>query len=382
MNPGGKFLYLQKCPMFVMSHPCPSILSLKKCFKNVPIEYMDLFNDASEERDELYKAIKSDQTMPRRIEVLHKYLRYALTIEDFKKENPKVVPSDIKIQWKQSSIVTQKYSERMFTVDYFSVEVLHLIWMNAVLLLNHSFQLYEATDFEGAVANLRECAGIFHYLSADRLRVASGESVPYEFQPIVFNSLKLLALGQAYSLIAARGEKNGMGPSPLAKLCYAISATFSSSLEQLDGNLMKPNDVIHQQYINWLRGVKAYYHALAAIYFAQFYVSKEAYGKAIGLIRLAISDIENLLTLDKFNCRLNDVATEVLNHIKELDKEWVSTNFTVYSEYVPSADEADLIITQSVTSMPNLPQPIQFNLPEPMPYTPKKLDSTDEKPKQ
>ncbi|OHT09852.1 hypothetical protein TRFO_04373 [Tritrichomonas foetus] len=360
----GRPLTLTKTPLFTLGHACPQDVQLKSLFINWPHDNLKLLSTAQEMRDKIKSNITSDKyPFSAKLEMVNNYLPVALAMEKIKKENAKVTANkENRFKWKQSPIVINKYLERNFNSDYIANEVLHVIWLKAILLLNHSYLLYTGNDIEKAIATLKECAGIFHYLSADRLRV-SNEPVAIEFQAPVFNSFTSLALGQAYSLIAAKGEADGISPSALGKLCYTVSATYSSALDAI--KTAKPPEAIHEQFIHWLTGVKLFYQAAAAANLAYAQNAAQAIGKSIGLIRLAIGYLEQAVKLDKHNIRLNEASNELIAALQPIDKKWTQENFTVQAEYVPPAAEAEMIMTTTCTMMPNLPQPTPFSLPEP-----------------
>lgn len=301
--------------------------------------------------------------MKLRLEDLNKYLPLALAIEKEKIENVKIKASGEKIKWKQTPIVIQKYQDRAFDGNYWSVEILHLVWLKANELLNSAYLLAQSDDVEGAIGQLKEVAGVFHFLASDRLRVTGGESVPVEFQAPVFNSMMSLSLGQVYALIASKGESDGLPSSALGKLCYTISATYSSALDAI--NNVKPAKIIHEQYINWLVSIKAYYHACAAIHLAYANKAKGALGKAISLMRVAIKDLNGISKLDRHNIRLNGPADALLENAQKVEPEWTKENFDIQNDYVPTPEESEMFITTSCTIMPNLPQPTPFVMPEP-----------------
>ena len=358
----SKITVLTKVPLFTLAHPSTNKLRLKDLFKNWSPENQQILNDAQNARDNVVELMKSNNPLDMRISAVDRYLPYALAIER-EIANGVTINQSTKITWRQSPFVGAKYVERQFTGQYFSMEVLHMIWLKSVMMLNSAYLQYESNSLEQSVATLKEVAGIYHYLSSDKLRVGT-QNAPHEFQSNIFNSLKSLCLGQVYSLIASKGERDGLPSLALAKLCYTISATFSSALDAL--GTISPPDAIHPQYINMLKGLKQFYYAASAIHYAYYQHGKDACGKAISLIRFAIDRLSSLLTLDRDNTRINEAASMLLNLIRPLDEQWGRDNFYVQNEYIPTKEEAELMITQSVTSMPNLPQPTPYNLPEPV----------------
>ena len=217
-------------PLFTLGHACPKETNLLEVFTGWPSNKIQLLHQAQELRNAIKDNIlKETISVPEKLNMVNQYLPYALAIEKIKNENPGIKHnSKAKIRWKQSPIVVSKYIDRVFYGDTFFNEVLHVIWLRAVLLLNNAFLLSQSGTVEEAVSCLRECSGIFLYLANDRLRIST-EPVAVEFQAPVFNSFSSLAIGQAYGLIAAKGENDGINASALGKLCYTISTTFSSS---------------------------------------------------------------------------------------------------------------------------------------------------------
>ena len=363
-----RFLVCAQTPLWSLTHASPEPVKLGQIFHHWPVEKQQLIMDAQNARDLMYSHLKQEGApMQLRLEDLDRYLPLALAIEKEKNENSKItVDKEERIRWIQTPIVVSKYVDRSFTGEYWSVEVLHVIWLRAIELLNNGFVLYKAEDIEASIKQFREVAGVFHFLASDRLRLPSGEALPKEFQAPVFNSLMTLSLAQAYALIASKGELDGLAHSALGKLCYTVSATYGSALDAVQSS--KGEKVIHKQYINWLIGTKAYYHACAAFCLASANRQNDAMGKAVGLIRVAITDLSGIGKLDKHNKRLTESAERLLAEAKKLEASWAQENFSVQSQYVPSAEETEMFITETCTVMPNLPQPIPFALPKPAEY--------------
>ena len=357
---------LSVCPLFTLGHACPGDTNLLEVFINWPSNKLQLLHQAQEYRDALKdNVLKETISVAEKLRMVDQYLPFALAIEKIKSENPNVKANGkIKIRWKQSPIVVSKYIDRVFYGDTFFNEVLHVIWLRAVLLLNNAYVLYNSGTIEESVACLRECSGIFLYLANDRLRISS-EPVAVEFQAPVFNSFSALAIGQAYELIAGKGEGDGINSSALAKLCYTISTTFSGSLDAVEG--CKPPNAVHEQYKNWVNGIKHFFLATAAINMGYAQMDKQESGQALGLLRLAIHYLDEIGTYDRHNIRLNDASKKLADAIRPIEKKWTSENFSFQAKYVLPLKEAEMFITTNCISMPNLPQPIPFQLPDPSP---------------
>jgi hypothetical protein len=363
------FKILEHPPLFTLTRSIPEPASITKLFKDWPATDANLLKDAQVARDALSHLCKqADSSLGSRIDAVNRYLPIALAIETVKANNPSIqVNGDHRLKWQQSPIVIKKYVERTFSGAYWSVEVLHVIWLRAISLLDNASVLFDSENSEAAVSTLREVAGIFHYLASDRIRAANPQEVPIELQPAVFNSFMSIALAQAYSIIANKGEKNNLPPAALAKLSFTIFITVSSSLDSIQG--VKPEKVIAPQYVNWLRGAKAFYHAASATYLAFSLHAAEEFGKAISLIRVAITDLEGIPGIDGLNKCINDEAIAVLARAKAVEPAWSSSNFRITSQVVPPKEEAEGILTSSCGTLPNLPQPIPFVPPE-LPATP------------
>lgn len=357
---------LATVPLFTLGHACPGETNLLEVFTNWPSNKLQLLHQAQEYRDALKdNVLKESISVAEKLRMVDQYLPFALAIEKIKAENPHVKSNGkAKIRWKQSPIVVSKYIDRVFYGDTFFNEVLHLIWLRAVLLLNNAYVLYTSGTVEEAVSCLRECSGIFLYLANDRLRIST-EPVAVEFQAPVFNSFSSLAIGQAYGLIAAKGEGDGINCSALGKLCYTISTTFSSSFDSVEG--CKPPNAVHEQYKNWVNGIKHFFMALAAINMAYSQIDKQEIGNALGLIRLGIHYLDEIITYDRHNIRLNNASKTLADSLRPLEKKWTSENFSFQAKYVLPFKEAEMFITTNCISMPNLPQPTPFQLPDPAP---------------
>ncbi|KAH0793829.1 putative thiol protease C06G4.2 in chromosome III [Histomonas meleagridis] len=357
-----KIKVLEKVPLLTLAHPSPDKINFGKLFKNWPPEKANVLTEADNAHDNLLCTLKTEHPMATRIEALDRYLRAALAVEQAKDSDLTIHPTDVRIHWNQSPFVAHKYVERFFPATYFNNEILHIVLLRAILMMNEAFLKSSASGPEQSVTILKEAAGIFHFLASDR-RVIGAEQIPHEFQPGVLNSLKSVCLAQVYALIASKGERDGLASGGISKLCYTVSATYSSALEAAQS--VNPKDVLHSQYINWIVGAKKFYYACAAIHLGYFNKSKDFIGKAISLVRFAINQLTEVSKLDKNNTRLNEAVNALLAAARPLNDEWSQENFAVQNEYVPSPEEAELMITQSITSMPNLPQPTPYSLPEP-----------------
>ena len=357
---------LAKIPLFSLTHAQPDPdTDIRSCFVYWPNDHLNILSSAQKMRNAIAKEI-GDQQIPqmRKIEIVDKYLPYAIAMEKIKNDSTKVKASkENKFKWRQSPVVVSKYIDRSFSADYVANEVLHTIWLKGILLLNFATILSKEDDLEKAITTLKECAGVFQYLASDRLRM-SNETVAIEFQAPVFNSFTSLALAEAYALIAYKGEQDGISQSALGKLAYTVSATFSSALDAI--NSAKPNTkFIHQQYINFITGAKLFFQAVSAVNLAFHVKGQSQIGKAIGLIRLAINYLDKAIKLDKHNLRLNEAIKELAPQLPQYDKKWTDENALIQAEYIPPFAEAEMFMTTTCTMMPNLPQPIQFVLPEP-----------------
>jgi hypothetical protein len=358
------FTLLEHPPLFTLTRSVPEPSPVSAVFANWPAEKAQLLRDAQAARDKLSESCKSkDSTLRMRLDAANAYLAIAIAIEKVKAETPTIqVNGDRRLKWLQSPIVIRKYIERSFSGLYWNVEVLHLIWLRAVTLLDQASLHLDDGSREPAVTALREVAGIFHYLASDRLRSVTSEEVPVEFQPPVFNSFMSLALGQAYAIIASKGENDGVPPQGLGKLCFTIFATFSSALDSIQ--TAKPPELIQPQYVNWIKGAKAFFHGAAAIYIAFVHKAKNEIGKAIGLIRLGIADLESIPAIDRLNGKLNQEAVAIVAKAKGVEPGWTQANFRISSEVVPQKEEAEQLLSASCTVVANLPQPIPFVPPE------------------
>ena len=363
------FLVCAETPLWSLTHGFPEQTNLGKVFHHWPVEKQQLLMDAQNARDLILEHLKQEgASMELRLQDVDRYLPLALAIEKEKNSNAKItVDKDERIRWRQTPIVVSKYVDRSFSGDYWGVEVLHVIWLRAIELLNNGFVLYKANELEASIKQFREVAGVFHFLASDRLRCPGSEALPKEFQAPVFNSLMTLSLAQAYALIASKGELDGLQNSALGKLCYTVSATYGSALDAIIESKLQ-DKVIHMQYVNWLIGTKAYYHACAAFHLGLSAKQKGAIGRAVAFIRCAITDLSGIGKLDKHNKRLAESADRLLKQAKALEGPWAKENFDIMAEVVPTPEETERIITEMCVIMPNLPQPVPFTLPEPAQY--------------
>jgi hypothetical protein len=359
------FKLLGHPPLFTLTRSIPEPSSVTHLFHYWPPQHAHLLRDAQAARDRLSQYCRQkDSTVLARLDATNAYLPIALAIEKVKADTPVIkVSFDDRLKWLQSPIVVKKYIERSFSGLQWSMEVLHLMWLRAILMLDNASLLLDAGNREGAVTTLREVAGIFNYLASDRMRCPTSEEAPVEFQPAVFNSLMSLALGQAYAIIASKGEAEEVSPRALGKLCFTIFATVSSAFDSIQ--TARPHDLIHPQYVNWVKGARAFFHGAAAIYAAFAHKAKGEIGKAIGLIRLGIADLETVPAFDRLNSGLNDEAVAILERAKAVEPEWAQSNFRIAVEVVPQKEEAEQILSASCMVIPNLPQPIPFVPPTP-----------------
>ena len=362
----SSFPVLENIPIFSLLKPTSSEINFKKVFKGWPAERLAILDLAQRARDVLVKHL--DQKLPPELclDDIARYLPLALTLENEVKVNPNLnIDTSLKFHWKQSPIVISNYQDRYFSGNFMSVEVLHVLWLRAILLLNGSASYAAVHEYEKAIQFQRELAGVFNFLSADRLRVIMNETVPIEFQPPVFQSLAMLALSQVYSLIASKAERDHLKPLSLCKLCYTSSRTLKNALEALAGvTRPKSKDIIHKQYQDWLQGTSSFYFSVSAILASFHHRSKDEVGKAISLARLAVAKLNQTLSIPRLPENIQKPAKEILRKFAPIEKEWSEFNADVTSEYVPTMTEAESFIAVLCTTIPNLPQPIPFQLPE------------------
>jgi len=354
---------LEEIPLFTLILAQPQSSKFDNVFYGWPAEKLGMIQKAQETRDRLVEHMKGVCSFTQRVSDIDAYIPYMLAVEKEKQENPRIAASkDHKFHWKQTPLIVDKYIDRYFNADYCQNEVLHAIWLKAILLLNEADTLHKADKDDEAISYLRNCAGIFQYLAADRLRMTSN-AVPIEFQPPVFNSLVTLSLGQVYALIALKGERDGLSKKALGKLCYTIANTFSSSLESIRS--ATPKEAFHVQYINWVEGMSYYFLACSSILFAQSQWTSEEAGSAIGLIRYAMKNLEKAISIDKRNERINKACQNLLNTIKPKNEQWSQENFTVYTQAVHDEVEVKRFLSSSSLTQLNLPQPSSYVIPEP-----------------
>lgn len=353
---------LSDVPLWTLGHACPMPTNLRTLFKNWPADKLNLLVTAQQKRDAIEEIILKDAySVAQKLERVNEYLPYALAMEKEMKGNQSITANkENRFKWKQTPLVTSKYLDRSFNADFIQNEVLHVIWLRGVLLLNNAYVQYKADQLEASVQSLRESAGVFLYLANDRLRVTT-EPVAIEFQAPVFNSFSSVALAEAYSLIAAKAEADGLAPAAIGKLCYAISTTYNNAFDAIKA--ATPEKAIHEQYCNWVNGIQKYFFALAAINMGYSQASAQKDGQAIGLYKLAISRLDGIDKLDKHNVRLNQASVNILGAIKPVESKLAKDNAAIKAEYVPPANESEQFITASCTTLPNLPTAIPFQPP-------------------
>jgi hypothetical protein len=337
-----------------------------KILANWPAERRSLLPAAQAARGELFRAITNPSTPPRGLlDAVDKYLSYTLAIEDLKLRSSTIqIDQTQRFHWTQSPILIAKYQDRFYDGAYVSVEVLHVLWLRATVILNLAPKLCQDGELENAAAACREAAGIFHFMATDRLRVLGAREVPIEFQPPVLNSLITLCLVQQYALTAAYGERKEAEANPgnVGKLCYQVSTAFSCALDAIRNAY--PRGVIEPRYEAWLLGSKLYYFAAAAVGLARGFRAAGENGKAIGLLRLAMDKLGKIGGLHKDNQELRDAAAALDAKIRPAEAEYQRDNTLLGNQAVPNLTDADLIVA-SCTGMPPLQRPTPFVLPQP-----------------
>lgn len=267
-----------------------------------------------------------------------------------------------KFTWKQSPVVVDKYQERSFPATYCSNESLHLMFLKAILLMNQAHEDNTSERPEQAVSNLRQCAGIFQYLASDKCRNLDKSTAPIEFQTPILNSFMNLALAQVYSIIAAKGERDGTAKTALAKICYTASTTYQTALDA--ARTAKPAEAFHRQYTDWLEQMAALYHAYACVLFAFAQKQKDEIGMAIGLIRRAINGVQKVDNLYPKNERPNTAIRVLIEKLQPIDKKWAEENFLLSCKPLADESTADRFIATAALTPLNLSQPIPYSPPE------------------
>jgi hypothetical protein len=350
-----------------LTPPWPEPIKLRKLFAALPPDKDSLFEQAQKARDFLAGVVKQETVneeaqQKQRIDAVDRYLPMALAIGKLR-TGENLRSTGEKIHWKQCPIVVSKYIDRFFSSDNWLIEILHLIWLKAVLLLNSCFVSFKMNDLDTAIHRAKEVAGIFQYLSSDQLGVMSGEAIPVEFRAGAFTSLVTLSLGQAYALIALKGEQSGLPPPALGKLSYAIHITYSGALKTITA--ANSGNIFHRQYIDWLQAVTRFYKGAAALILGFQEAESGDAAKATGLARLAVTELEPVPGLHSSNTRVNQPAAALLAKAKERAAAWSTENFQIACRPIPSPDAVEAFLASLCTSMPNLPQAIPYTLPDP-----------------
>lgn len=356
--------FLEKIPLFTLTVSKTENVKLDQVFEKWPAEKMDIINQAQNARDLLADHLKIRQAYSTRISDIDKYLPLFVTIEKEKLSNPKITASQKhKFQWNQTPIVTQKYYERSFSGNYCQNETLHIIWLKGIIYLNMAFEEYEAQRPEQSVLYLRTAAGIFEYLASDRCRSIDKASAPVEFQPAVLNSLMNLMLGQAYAIIAGKGEFGGTPNKALGKVLYASHTAMQTALDSIKG--CTPNDVIDIQYVHWLEQLSAITQAYTCIFFAKDQKANDEDGMAIGLIDLALKHLKNVEKCEPKNIRPNAAIRELIDKLTPIRAKWADDNFLFNNKPIANEVNANRFIATQTLSVLNVPQPVQYSPPEP-----------------
>ena len=360
------FPVLEHIPIFSLTNPVLEKTDLLKIFNKWPKEKIETLQKAQKARDILCDHMTQKVSLQLRLEDINRYLPFALAIENEVNQNPDVCTKvDLKISWRQSPIVVPDYQPRKFGGKFFSVEILHLLWLRSTLLLDEGYLLSESCEYEKSIPVLRELAGIFNYLSGDRLRVTTNqEALPIEFQSAIFQSMNMLALSEVYALLASKAERDNFKPLSLCKLCYTVNFTLQNALQVLSTINESSKKIIHPQYREWLSASSNFFSSTGAILCSFYYKTNEKMGSAISLLRYAISKFNTTLKLPKCHERISNPIKEILPKIIQLEKTWADENMVIQQEYIPEFDAAENLMAQICTTIPNLPQPIPYILPE------------------
>jgi len=364
MSTDSFLILLDKIPLFALNPGTPLPTRLDKIYKDWPAEYENLITEAQQQRDLLVQHMQGQFSNLARISDIDKYLPTITNIEHIKLNNPSIKTNEKeKFHWKQSPLVREKFQQRSFNGEYIQNEILHLIFLKAILLLNQGSHDFNAGKLEVAASSLKQSAGIFQYLASDRCRNIDPSTAPIEMAPPIFNSLMSLCLGEMYSIIAAKGEKDGTSKSALGKVTYTSSTTFQTALDALHS--YGPQNVIHQQYDFWLQQLIALFHGYSCAFFAFAQKQKEEVGMSIGLLRLAIKETQKVEKLYKKNELPQKAINSLIEQLQPYDSKWSEDNFIMACK--PIADETTtnrFISTSALTNL-NLPQPANYDPPEP-----------------
>jgi hypothetical protein len=293
-----------------------------------------------------------------RLTLLNGYLPLALSLSDVLDRYPIIQISDRRLKWTQSPIVALKYRNRIFNGSLWDLEILHCVFLKGILLLDVAVT---AATPEVAVGSLREAAGVFQYLVSDATRDFPVTQPPVEFQPVVLNALVSLALAEAWSVIVTRGEDDPTKLVALGNVCF----TGFSALSAAVGAIQRvPRGVIHPQFVNWLAAETLVLHAGAALFLCFSAKQKGEMGEALGLVRVAIDDLQKSIALDSNNKKINESAAGLLSRAEAANVKWGNDNFRLHQQAVLEKESAQNKLASTGRLIGNsLPQAIPFVLP-------------------
>lgn len=329
-------------------------------FDDIPDDDTDLFNRAQNLRTNLSTHIAAKTPTQILIKDFANYLPMTVEIEEYLLHNSNItVDKKARLRWRFESVVKEKFAKRNVSGKSWNSEILFTAFGLGMNYFIDGIGANDAGDVELGIELMRKASGVFQTLSTDRLHVVGRSGLQPEFDPDVLNCLQNVAIGLACFFISTKSEDPKVTPS-IISTCGNI---FDSILHNL--KIQKKCSHLSSKFVAWLETMATYCKGVASAQVALDLYSKHSIGKAIGIIRMSISDLESVLVIARREKKSIELVVRILNILYPLQQKWTQENSQIYSEVVPDRSESQGIVHNEFRNLPNLPSPIPFDLNSP-----------------
>lgn len=303
-------------------------------------------------RSTWFASCKSKQPIPKRVELLDKYLPLAKSISNIIAQNSTNLNGKEQIYWLQSPLVSKEFQERKFPISHFHFEILHLVWTRGLYKMAIAQLQY---DREIVIQELKEACGIFLFLSNDFILSYDSSSFPPEFSKTVFEMFYCLCLAEIYAMIGQKGEDNKLNPATVGILLNQSYLQYERAWN-LFPQLSRP-DLISKQFQNWVESMMYFSKGLSRMFLGFSLDLFQYSGMVTGLFKSSYELLSKIPSIDKTNTLINETTNQVLEHVVHLYDEYRQKCASIYGKTISPENEVNNFTSEQFAA-PFKPIPI------------------------
>lgn len=244
-------------------------------------------------------------------------------------------------------------------IDPPKLELSDIEFERGMILLCYSLALMQLGDSRGRMMEWKQATALFLQAQSVLTHLISnpvnlGETTPYDLQVTTLSSISTMISGSLHLLILYKSmeEEKELASGPatapmrsiasaalLSRVAMFASEKFGSALQ-----LISTNKKFGEQFQSWLKHARAYSLAACERYVAMEESKRGNVGKAIGILNLALDEIEsnklkNLLKRDKDG--LFKLTVELREAISQQISLYSAENKSILFQPIPKPDSIE-----------------------------------------